>query len=450
MNEIVVRRRLKLAIAIVSIIGAILLIVCSILAIFLRNAILQAADQQMQAETDEYVSRIHKQINADFQILETLAIFIGPTASDDWQAFGQALHEANTRNDFVSMLYFPADTSCPGMVSTLNQGLLTDVSLQDMHPEAMSAIQQALAGESSISKLYISEYSENRVFLYSFPVYDGNDVVGALAAIDQVEIFSDILNGNTVLGGGGYIHMLGSEGKYLIRSQRTVVKEPMETIFDGPYFAQEEVEDVQAAMSRQESVFSSFQYQGHTYQCLLAPVGINGWYLICVSTMQESTRSTYQIMRVMGIAFVGILSLIVFLLIYGYYAIRKNNRELIYLAYHDQLTGADNRMRFVQNLTDILQHQTSFSLVALNIRNFKFVNELFGKENADRLLCYIKSKLDQCIYGDEFFCRDSGDLFYLCLKGTDRNRIRERLEALMAEIVHVGKDSRCCEEVHWE
>ncbi len=439
MDERMIRRRLKLAIVFVVAIGIGLLLVCGILAVYLRNTIRQAADQQMQAETEEYISRINKQIDADFQILETLAIFIGQHSSYTSEAFGKTLDEANGRNDFVSMLYFPAGGD--GIASTIGQALRTDVPLQSLHIDAQETIQRALSGEASVSRLYESEYSDERVFLYSVPVYSGGSVTGALAAIDQVEIFSDILTGNAVMGGSGYIHMLGTEGRYLIRSSRSVVQEPMETIFDGPFFSPEEVQDIQAAMSRQESVFSFFQYQGHTYQCLLEPVGINGWYLICVNTMQNSIRAAYQIMRVMGIAFAGILSLIVFLLVYGYYAIRRNNRELIYLAYHDRLTGADNRARFAQRITACLQQRQAFSLVALNVRNFKFLNEIFGKEYADRLLCYIKASLEQHMNPAEFFCRDSADLFYLCLKQTNRDELRARLESLMEEIVQITERS---------
>lgn len=428
-----------MAITFVVCIGAALLVVCGVLGVYLRNTIRQASNQQMLNETDEYISRIDKQIQADFQTLETLAIFMGQQERDLSGSFGKVLHEANQRNDFISMLYFPVGQN--GIASIVDHALQTDVALQSLPDEAQEVIRQALAGESSISRLFKSEYADERVFLYAVPVYDEDRVVGALAASDHVEIFSDILDGNGVLGGNGYIHMLGTEGKYLIRSQRAVVTEPMETIFDGPYFAADEAEGVRLAMARQESVFSSFQYQGRTYQCLLAPVGINGWYLICVNTMQESSRAAYQITRVMGFVFLGILILILFLLIYGYTVIRKNNRELFYSAYYDRLTGAANRKRFVQRFTECLESGQPLSLVALNVRNFKFINEIFGKEYADRLLCFIKSILDQHISGTEFFCRDSSDLFYLCLKQTDRDGLRARLESLMDEIVQFTEQS---------
>ena len=49
-------------------------------------------------------------------------------------------------------------------------------------------------------------------------------ITGALTASDHIEIFEDILTGNTVMSGGGYIHMLGSEGNFLVRSSKSVVK----------------------------------------------------------------------------------------------------------------------------------------------------------------------------------------------------------------------------------
>lgn len=54
-------------------------------------------------------------------------------------------------------------------------------------------------------------------------------------------------------------------------------------------------------------------------------------------------------------------------------------------------------------------------LVALNIRNFKYINETYGLSIADEFLCRIKHCLDMICRPGEFFCRQSADIFFLAL-----------------------------------
>ena len=51
---------------------------------------------------------------------------------------------------------------------------------------------------------------------------------------------------------------------------------------------------------------------------------------------------------------------------------------------------------------------------------FKFINEIFGKEQADRLLCYIGRILNDNIKDGELVCRDSADVFYMFLLETEK------------------------------
>lgn len=65
-----------------------------------------------------------------------------------------------------------------------------------------------------------------------------------------------------------------------------------------------------------------------------------------------------------------------------------------------------------------------FSTAALNVHNFKGINDLFGRMRGDRVLCYMKNVLDHNLKEGEFFCRDTADLFYLLLLDTDQESIK--------------------------
>ncbi len=406
---------------------------------YLNRSIGQAAVEQMEAEATEYKIRILKQINADFQALNTLAGFIGPEELDDMDGFAKKMEQANENNDFLSMVYLEREGS--GVLVTLGQETRTDVTVEDISPEARPLVEQAWEGEAGVSRLFQSELARERVFVYAVPIYDGGKVIGSLSASDRLDIFADILEGNGVMGGNGYLHMVGTDGKMLIRSASDVVSEETDNIFDGPYFSDEEAEEAREAMSGQQPYYSEFTYRGKEYQFFLLPVGINGWYLMCMNTVQEAGAGAYRIARMAQITFLPVIGLMLFLMLYGYNLLKKNNRQLLRLAYQDQLTGAWNLTRFRQLLPESLE-QAGGCVAVLNVRQFTFIQEIFGMEQSQRLLRFIKKTADKYLKEGEYVCRDTGDWFYLFLKETEPRRIHSRLITVMNEVAAITEASR--------
>lgn len=444
MIEEKLQRRLRRAVIVISCIIAALLVFGVCFAAFLRQAETEAVREQIIAEAEEYKSRILKQIDADFQTLATLAAFIERDSVSDRELLARRLKKANENNTFLTMTYY--DTAGEGILTASGKETVTDASLSDLSPDGRKAVQEALSGNRSVSRLFQSDISDERVFVYSVPVYDGENIIGALAASDHIEIFSDILSGSTVLGGNGYIHMLGSEGNFLVRSAYTIVRSDPETIFDGPYLEKTTEEEVKTALAHQERISGEFSYEGKSYPFLLEPVGINGWYLFCADTGERSesgsasgpSSGSSAPALVAQVTFGAVILLMICMMLYGYRLLRGYNRELLQMAYHDPLTGAENLLRFRQRLTDALHH-TGGSVAALSIRQFPFLAELFGTEKTEQLLCRIRETMELHIRKDEFFCRDTEDRFYLFLQETDRSAVRGRLEALLGEMERNAK-----------
>lgn len=121
-----------------------------------------------------------------------------------------------------------------------------------------------------------------------------------------------------------------------------------------------------------------------------------------------------------------------------YHNIRKTRREatrtqqqLEQLSRYDNLTGAYNGGEFRLLLTEACGQKTPMMLVALNIRNFKYINETYGLSTADQFLCQVKYCLDTICQPGEFFCRQSADVFYLALQESQVEPAIERIQELL-------------------
>lgn len=435
MSEKQLMRRLRKITTVVVVISILLLLGGGIITSALDRVQKDTMTTQMTSEAEEYRANVLRKIEADLQTLQTLASFFrfsNTISAIDTDAFANGLYESNNHNSFIQMGYFTEEGV--GIRVTINQEIEKDVPVEELPEDLQTIIEKAWQGESSVSRVYEDETIGDKVFAYAIPVYEGNEITGVLAANDSIDAFEDILDDKTAMNGYGYVHMIGKEGKFLIRSKNKVVDKRVESIFDGNYITDGEKEKIREAIDRDESVFSEFRYQGTAYQIYLSPIGLNGWYLFCVDTMQGVNAPIYQMINVTRAVFVGVLCLSVFLLIYGYQMLRKNHKQLIELAYYDSLTGAYNTVRFMQEMKDALSGPEKYSVCVLNIHQFKFINEIFGRAQGDKLLCHISQVLKESVNPGEYFCRDTGDFFWMILKGQNEEAIRERLYEMMEKI----------------
>ena len=94
------------------------------------------------------------------------------------------------------------------------------------------------------------------------------------------------------------------------------------------------------------------------------------------------------------------------------------------LAYCDPLTGLRNRRYMEQRLQEEIgrAHRNAdaqFSLVFVDVDDFKQVNDSMGHSEGDRTLCWVARVLEDALREHDVCCRLGGDEFALLLPETD-------------------------------
>lgn len=382
-------------------------------------------EERMHEEANNYKEQIERQVDRNFQMLNTMASMISTYGLEQKEDFHQALVRADMENEFQTFGFYGID----------GEGVLT----KPCYGNGLQEIaQEVLRGKKIVSNVISEENTEKKVFVFGVPVYRGEQVVGALMASDVVDAFSEWMEEESLFYGKGYVHLLDQKGNYLIHGSRMVVEEKVETIMALPYLNAREQAVVREAMQKMKKEEFSFVYRNVEYHALLTPIESNGWYLLCINSLQNVNKNVYIVAHVAAIFFVLIVGLFIFTLVYGYRMMKTMNRNLKKMAYYDSLTEAYNMYRFKELAREA--GNLSYAIAVVNVRQFKFINEIFGKEQADHLLQYIARKLQEVVGEGEFFCRESADSFYVFLRESEEAVLQARMNHALQKITDLKND----------
>lgn len=105
---------------------------------------------------------------------------------------------------------------------------------------------------------------------------------------------------------------------------------------------------------------------------------------------------------------------------------REQADKIKWSAEHDPLTGIPNRNYFEERMGEILAPARlsgeKIGLLALDVDNFKLVNDAFGHDAGDTLLKTLANRLGTLLEEGDFAARLGGDEFAIVLRGLERGR----------------------------
>lgn len=113
---------------------------------------------------------------------------------------------------------------------------------------------------------------------------------------------------------------------------------------------------------------------------------------------------------------------------------RRDHRYIHHLAYTDSITGLPNRVQFMEHLLVMGQQAeeqtSSLTLLLLDLRRFKEINDLHGHQIGDQLLATVAGRLRHLDLPNVHCARLSGDEFALLLPLTERASLDEVVKQL--------------------
>ena len=360
----------------------------------------------MNQEIDLCKQRISSKKNTDLVLLNTFARNLNMETD-----LNSSLLEMKKESDFSSIQFI--DMNYNMYSSEKNSKLLYN----DLSDEYKDKIKSGFEGKQSAFK----EKNNDRL-TYIMPVYeDANQIVGVLCADSGLQPYMDLMK-KSISGGNLYVTDL--KNFYGIQKDSE----------------SNEVLAVLKNMGLSEKVSGLIGVKGQEHGIVVKKTEIQGWYLCYVNSAKSLNYSMYVMSRTTNYVLMLFVIVVILLLWIAYRMMVKNNDEMEKLAYTDQLTGAVSFARFTQLVRMYAHKNNDYSLVSLNLRRFKFMNEILGRDKSDDFLCRIVTCIKPMLKKDEIICRDSADVFYMLLIGTDESVISNRIHAIFNSIRQNTKD----------
>jgi diguanylate cyclase (GGDEF)-like protein/PAS domain S-box-containing protein len=123
-------------------------------------------------------------------------------------------------------------------------------------------------------------------------------------------------------------------------------------------------------------------------------------------------------------------------------------QKLTLLAHSDPLTGLSNRVSLENQMRQVIayssRNKTNFSVMFVDIDNFKKYNDEYGHQAGDELLIQISEHIKYCAREEDIVARIGGDEFVIVLTSaklrTDALIISNRIKDMVSSIRHCGHD----------
>ena len=295
---------------------------------------------------------------------------------------------------------------------------------------ACSAVMQAIAGGPAVSDELVSLFEGETGALYAVPAPGDNGASAIVGCVTPEKM--ELLRDTDTFDGVGYSHIVSRTVDFILRADNPHSLLGGDNVFDTlrekTDLSEDDLEDMGRNLLRGAGGRVSFSVDGELREMHYRPLDAGGWYVLSIVPPQAYTGSLTDFIA-FALAAMAALCVVSFA-VFGTYLLwvtGKKNREVGRIAFVDPVTGGHTAARFDQLVGERQEKGVPFTLVSLDIGNFRLLNDLYGKADGDRLLRLVHQVLSEGLHEGEVVARIAADTFNLALDDLDADAVDARL-----------------------
>ncbi len=298
-----------------------------------------------------------------------------------------------------------ADAYGIGLLSNLNQVDVLDSEV----------FQRALHGEVSVTAPYVSRFTGEDVIAAGHPMLRNGKVVGVVLVEYSIDFVKQALISLVdEADKDGYTVLVDGKGNILTSTLYAAdFASPFKKAsFEGGLSYEKFMAAVTARSSQGGGTVITMGQEKRIVE--YRPIHLRKWSIIVVSEDVSNTlirKVSNGIQYIIASMAVCFLFFLLFIMYFRY----KGVKNIESVAFYDELTGLPNMVSFREQVKALLEKnpQTPFVMLKMDIKDFKAVNELFGHDVGNRVLCAMAKNLQSLQHDNLVYARAGADTFFL-------------------------------------
>mgnify|MGYP002855472708 FL=1 len=293
-------------------------------------------------------------------------------------------------------------------------GYFSQGGIADLYDKPYLQKEELSKNNYYVSDIYYSQYTDEPVFIIEEPYIDkGGKLKGVLCASIKLEKLKTITD-KIKIGENSSVYLQDRNGRFLIHPSEKYIGE----IFVPK---QEKYKNISSVLTSklEDRMIETENENGETIDLFSTKIENCGWTLAVgfPKSYLKNIYSQHNKTKVL-VLIISVAALFIFLFLEMYILEKFYHSQLVKTS-HDTLTNLWTRQKFEKEATKILRRnpKAKFMLIESDIRGFKFLNQNYGGENADRIIFFYSTLLNKITTKHKgIISRGYADHFYSLLK----------------------------------
>lgn len=389
---------------------------------YLRETIQEESSHYLQEISRQIGINVNRVIEDHYTLLDTMATFIKDNNANSINDLHTYMDMQKKYGHFQNVILIDSN----GLGHRINGQTISlsgDMYLRDT----------LLNKEKSLSTLQTIDNQKTVILAVPIEnvIMDNTNMV-ALAVSLETKAFEKLLS-MTSFDEKAYSHIFTKKGNPIISATSPNVLNMSDNLFNTIQGSKiddnSDFSEMKKDIKDNHSGHIVFTLEGVPMYMAYNPIEYKDWYLATFVPVSVASGKSDHLLKITllicsGISFVFFTLMLILILFY-----RRHRLELENIAYVDPITGGNTISGFYRLAKEVLtisKNREQYAFIYINIRNFKLLNEQFGRNHCDDLLHALYESINDNLSDKEVVGRVIADNFCVLLEFQNTQKLLTR------------------------
>lgn len=278
--------------------------------------------------------------------------------------------------------------------------------------------------ETFLTEPFIEVNENKAITTLSVSIYNNGKKVGALCGVINLsEIYKKFED--DIVGSDGFSFLINNSGMYIAHKNKEYIFNK-NNFFDHIDEKKTNIEFLKEDIKNNNTNLQKIVLDNKEYYAIFSTLSTKNWELVFAVPKSKflSELNNFTIYQIVAVLFAALL---IILLKKVVFQSMKNHK----LAYNDSLTNINNRTAVDSVLKQLEnKYDSKITIISFDLNDFKYVNDTYGHQIGDELLCIFSNILNKTLGTIGFVGRMGGDEFIAILKNKDILELKYKLKEI--------------------